>query len=333
MNRSLPIAATLPVALVLLAGCERPPIDTVQRGYRGLGMVHVENPRLEAAKWAANQAPAASAAVPQDAPKAKEVFKNVQVLGDLPVTQFTRLMTDMTQWVGAPPEQGCLYCHDANDLSADTRYTKKVARRMLEMTQALNSKWKVHTGATGVTCYTCHRGQAIPTQVFYPSAGDPRAQLLTGARDGVTRLGDMALPRDPLGQFLAKPGAIPVIAHDALPTGPGATIQATEATYSLMIHVSRDLGVNCTFCHNSRSFASWEASTPMRVTAWHGLRMVRDLNTSYLAPLKDTLPGERLSPTGDAPLAQCGTCHRGVNKPLFGTNLVASYPELMGAAK
>ena len=32
-------------AAVLLSGCERPPIETVQTGYRGTGMEQIYNPR------------------------------------------------------------------------------------------------------------------------------------------------------------------------------------------------------------------------------------------------------------------------------------------------
>ena len=32
--------------LLLLSACERPPMDSVQHGYRGTGMVQVYNPRL-----------------------------------------------------------------------------------------------------------------------------------------------------------------------------------------------------------------------------------------------------------------------------------------------
>lgn len=38
----------------------------------------------------------------------------------------------------------------------------------------------------------------------------------------------------------------------------GATIQQTEQTYGLMMHFSNSLGVNCTFCHNSRNFHVWD---------------------------------------------------------------------------
>ena len=66
-----------------------------------------------------------------------------------------------------------------------------------------------------------------------------------------------------------------------------------------MISMSQALGVNCTYCHNSRSFAVWDASTPKRTTAWYGIRMARDLNNDYLVPLTATFPG------GNKPVWAC----------------------------
>jgi photosynthetic reaction center cytochrome c subunit len=97
-----------------------------------------------------------------------------------------------------------------------------------------------------------------------------------------------------------------------------------------MFHLSSALGVNCTYCHNSRSFASWEGP-PQRALAWYGLQMVREINTTYLEPLKPVLPAGRLGPTGDAPKANCATCHQGAFKPLYGVPQLLDYPALAGA--
>jgi photosynthetic reaction center cytochrome c subunit len=72
----------------------------------------------------------------------------------------------------------------------------------------------------------------------------------------------------------------------------------------------------------------WQESTPQRVTAWHAIRLVRDLNGRYLEPLTSTFPANRLGPTGDAPKVNCATCHQGVNKPMYGTSMLPDYPEL-----
>ena len=71
-----------------------------------------------------------------------------------------------------------------------------------------------------------------------------------------------------------------------------------------MISMSQALGVNCVYCHNSRSFAVWDASTPKRTTAWYGIRMARALNSDYLVPLTSTLPVHRLGVLGDVAKAR-----------------------------
>jgi photosynthetic reaction center cytochrome c subunit len=118
-----------------------------------------------------------------------------------------------------------------------------------------------------------------------------------------------------------------------LPSGNRQSTKQTEWTYGLMMHMSDSLGVNCTYCHNTRSFADWEASSPPRATAWHGIRMLRDLNTTYLAPLAGTLPPHRLGPDGDVPRASCATCHLGAYKPLYGADIVKGHPALVPTAR
>ena len=151
-------------AVAMLAGCERPPIDSVQYGFRGTGMVQVYNPRTMAEQIPLNQPPPPPGPATPEGPKAKEIFKNVKLLGELSVADFTRFMTSMTSWVA--PKEGCAYCHDLTNLPDDGKYTKVVARRMIEMTQHVNADWKLHVAATGVTCYTCHRGNPVPTYVW-----------------------------------------------------------------------------------------------------------------------------------------------------------------------
>jgi photosynthetic reaction center cytochrome c subunit len=96
------------------------------------------------------------------------------------------------------------------------------------------------------------------------------------------------------------------------------------------MNISQSLGVNCTFCHNTRSFFDWSQSSPRRVLAWHGIRMVRDLNMTYLDQVKGLLPADRLGPNGAGPRVNCATCHQGAHKPLLGVNLVKTFPELQG---
>lgn len=252
------IAAASLAAMVGLTGCERLPVDTVQVGYRGTGMEQVTNPRIAKALEAANIAPEALEAADSSGPKAKQVYQNVKVLGDLSVAEFNRLMVAMTQWVA--PEQGCAYCHNVGNFADDSLYTKVVARSMTQMTQTINAKWQVHVGATGVTCYTCHRGQNLPTKLWFTEPDAKVAGRLLGNNFGANRAGveanaNSSLPFDPYTPFLLEDKPIRVIGDTALPTGNRQSIMQGEWTYALMMHMSQSLGVNCTFCHNSRAFA------------------------------------------------------------------------------
>lgn len=332
VSRGAAVAAIV-AAAALLAGCERPPVDSVQRGYRGVGMQQVYNPRTVAAQMPLNALPADTPMASAEGPRASAIFKNVQVVGDTSVGEFTRLMVSITAWVS--PDQGCAYCHKAGeDFSSDGLYTKVVARRMLQMTRHVNTDWKTHVAETGVTCYTCHRGKNVPENIWFAPAVDTHAAGMIGSRAGQnspsSAVALASLPYDPFTPFLDQANQIRVLGKTALPTGNRQSVKQTEYTYGLMMHMSQSLGVNCTYCHNTRSFAQWDASTPQRSTAWYGIRMTRDLNTAYLDPLGGVYPANRLGPTGDAPKLNCTTCHQGAYKPLYGASMLTTHPELAG---
>ncbi|MFM7049670.1 MAG: photosynthetic reaction center cytochrome PufC, partial [Polynucleobacter sp.] len=134
IQRILSIAALIGSTFVLTA-CERPPIESVQNGFRGTGMAMVYNPRTLDAQAEKNAVPAGIPADP-NGPKAGAVYKNVKVLGNLSVAQFTNFMVAMTSWVA--PEQGCAYCHNVANFAEDANYTKIVSRKMIQMTQRIN---------------------------------------------------------------------------------------------------------------------------------------------------------------------------------------------------
>jgi photosynthetic reaction center cytochrome c subunit len=326
-------------AVAMLSGCERPPIETVQTGYRGTGMEQIYNPRTLAKEAALNEAPVAAEAASADGPKASEVYQNVKVLGDLSVAQFNRQMAAITQWVA--PDQGCAYCHNVQNFADDSMYTKVVARRMIEMTQKVNQDWKTHVADTGVTCYTCHRGNNVPTQAWNEPKDRKYANSLLGDLAGqniaTKAAGLSSLPFDPFTPYLKDALPIRVNGNEAM-AGVGSnanrsSLKQTEYTYSLMVHMSESLGVNCTYCHNTRNFQSWEESRPQRVTSWYGIRMARELNNDYITPLTDTFPAHRLGPKGDIAKVNCSTCHQGAYKPLYGAQMAKDYPELQVLAK
>ncbi|NBX54627.1 MAG: photosynthetic reaction center cytochrome c subunit [Betaproteobacteria bacterium] len=315
---------------LLLAGCERPIPETVQTGYRGTGMVQVYNPRLLEAKTEQNQPPVALPSPGSDGPKASQVYKNVKVLGHLSVGEFNRLMVSMSSWIA--PQEGCGYCHQLQNFADDSKYTKVVARRMVEMTRHINADWKPHVAETGVTCYTCHRGQPVPSAVWFKSDPQPYGSNFMGDKAGQNTPMEVvnlsSLPNDPFTPFLLGDQKIRVNGPTALPSGNRQSIKQAEWTYGLMTHMSTALGVNCTYCHNTQSFQNWTNSPPQRTKAWHGIRMARDLNLAYLEPLTEVFPDYRKGPTGDAPKLNCATCHQGAYKPLNGAQMAKDFPEL-----
>jgi photosynthetic reaction center cytochrome c subunit len=336
MNFRLQFALALAVvfAISMALTLQRPPPATEQTGYRGLGMDEIRTVRSVEMQKAGIVIPPAQDPAPPGGPLATTEYKNVQALKDLTVDQFNRVMLSITEWVA--PQQGCAYCHaEGEDLSSDKLFTKIVARRMLQMTRDINASWKSHVAATGVTCFTCHRGEPIPPAgIWYVSdrphpayAGNPMGQ-----NEPVAAVGYTSLPTDPMMAYLTSLGSTRVVATSAFPGTDTIGIKQTEVTYGLMMNISTALGVNCTYCHNSRSFSAWDQSTPQRTTAYHGLQMVRDLNIHYLMPLQSQWPADRLGPMGDGPKLSCATCHQGAFKPLLGVNMLKSNPELAGPA-
>lgn len=285
--------------------------DVVQKGYRGTAMEvnyvarNQEQAMAELAKKVPAILPPAGESPPGPLP-----WQNVQVLNDIPVAEFNRTMIAMATWVAGGPGN-CAYCHNLASFASDTYpdgkaiYTKAVARRMIQMTRNINSEWTEHVGNTGVTCYTCHMGKPLPNGLWFYTNEN---QLLRHYLDGA--------------------GAR-VVSHTVSPSLENrSSVKQTEWTYALMITQSQALGVNCTFCHNSRQFSSWAESRPQRVTAWHGIKMVSDTNTNYMDPLAPVFPDNRKGPQGDVLKVNCQTCHQGINKPLYGFSMAKEYPEL-----
>jgi photosynthetic reaction center cytochrome c subunit len=335
MIRALKTAAALLGLATMLTACERPPMLSSQNGYRGTGMDQVNNPRTVKAAAPLHVSPPPEPPASPDGPKAGQVFQNLQVLGDLSIGELTRQMTAIASWVA--PKEGCVYCHNLQNLADDSKYTKQVARQMLKMTQHINVDWKQHVAISGVgvTCFTCHRGNPVPVNTWVSpvsSTGKGDLGWDAGQNKRSEVVGLTSLPYDPFTPYLTSDKAITpirVYSPNALPTQGISRIgtKQAEQTYALMMHISKALGVNCTFCHATQQFSTW-AGPAQRVTAWYGIRMAGELNDTYLKPLTPILPANRLGPTGDVLKINCATCHQGANKPLFGAPLAKEYPAL-----
>ena len=107
---------------------------------------------------------AAQAAPAERQPMAEDVFKNVQVLKGIPVSEFMGTMGFFAASVGL----NCVYCHVPESLQDWQKFAedvprKRIARTMIQMVNALN---KTNFGGRPVvTCYTCHHGNERPKGV------------------------------------------------------------------------------------------------------------------------------------------------------------------------
>jgi photosynthetic reaction center cytochrome c subunit len=345
MRRSKTYALTVTMVglAVMVSGCEVGTKVTSQQGYRGTGMNQVV---VKDAKKDQTAIPANAYDTPADTgQRAREVYQNVPVLGGISADRFNHLMANMNNWVvpqaGLPEsEQGCNYCHNPENMASDEKYTKVVARRMIQMTQAINTNWSSHVKQTGVTCWTCHRGNAVPAYRW--AAAAPDSGTIRGNKRGQNspsaNVAFASLPYDPFSAYLTGPKAEGIrVGGGVYSPKPGVSTQSTERTYGLMMHMSAGLGVNCTYCHNTQNFQSWTNSTPQRALAWHGLQMVASTNSEYMTPLASVFPansavvahdGARKGPMGDVYKVNCQTCHQGVNKPMYGKSMRGENPSL-----
>lgn len=100
---------------------------------------------------------------------AENVFKNVQILKGIPVSEFMDTMGFFSAALGL----NCTGCHVAESLQdwskfADDVPTKRMARNMILMVNGFNKTG--FGGRRALTCWTCHRGTQVPETI--PSLAD-----------------------------------------------------------------------------------------------------------------------------------------------------------------
>jgi outer membrane lipoprotein-sorting protein len=133
---------------------------------------------MEGAKAQSSGAPApASAGGPK---KAEEQFKNIQALKGIPADQLIPAMQFITASLGVE----CEFCHVAGALEKDDKKTKQTARKMMEMMFAIDKD--NFDGHRVVTCYSCHRGNAIP--VGMPPVMGEEPKVMAEANKGEGRI-------------------------------------------------------------------------------------------------------------------------------------------------
>ncbi len=107
-----------------------------------------------------NQTPAGAAA---PGPRPQRPPENLKVLPN--TVNLRAEMMRITAALGVR----CDFCHVQGNAPSDEKPTKQTARRMMEMTKALNANFpnqEAHEGdsvlGSKISCYTCHRGEQHP---------------------------------------------------------------------------------------------------------------------------------------------------------------------------
>ena len=307
--------------------------------------IQFEDVRLEHA--ANNQAPPPLPPAPAGGPAATEVYKNIHVLTDVSAAEFMRTQQALTNWVS--PKQGCDFCHVGQNYAADDKRTKKIAGIMLQMVRHMNADWKSHVAPAGVTCYTCHRGQIQPSEIWYQSVPPPISPK-TDPEDTWNESADTVykfFPDSGYQEYFLQDEPVRVQSTTALPSHTVSSQIEAARIYEMMMTYSDGIGVNCGYCHNSRALSDWSQSSPFRWAGQTGLNLMQDINRNFLLVADAAVPLTRqrvhetalpVIPAREAGvqngngLALCATCHYGEPNPLNGTNVIDAYPALTPAA-
>lgn len=137
-------------------------------------------PTRPAPEWPAPPLAAADAQRP-----AKEIYKNLKILGEVPAGRLPTVMGLFSTALGV----GCIHCHETADWASDAKKPKQRAREMLAMVHAIGDT-TFAGGENPVRCGTCHRGSVTPARSVGPlvvvaaalpgGAAAPQARLVLG---------------------------------------------------------------------------------------------------------------------------------------------------------
>lgn len=98
-------------------------------------------------------------------PRRPRPLENIKLLKGWNGDEVRSEMRLMTEALGVK----CDHCHVQGNFASDEKRAKHTSRRMIELTMSLNGEYFVGAEAGAgaskfgrVTCYTCHKGEAMP---------------------------------------------------------------------------------------------------------------------------------------------------------------------------
>lgn len=179
--------------------------------------------------------------------QAADSWQNVEFLEGVSAEDLDVFMRAMNVSLGV----GCEYCHETGAWNLDTLPEKETARSMMRMIAQLSQ-----SGFEALelpTCWTCHRGSAVPPPRPNPSGsqdGLPEAFVMTG---------EPALDVYQNVQTLGN-----------LPARELATVMATYTS---------SLGVDCEYCHVPGEWSGDEKITKLLARRMHEIQT--ELNSRH----------------------------------------------------
>ena len=223
-------------------------------------------------------------------------YKNLKVLGAMPDNQFLPSMRLFTAALGVP----CEFCHEENRAS-DNNAMKLVARSMITMTLQLNKT--SFSAGTGVTCFTCHRGELVPARLQTLPAVVHRSDLAP----------TLPTPDDILAKYIAALGgeaairsihSRSIIATQDIPYGKGglqpvaAHVQMEDKAPNL--HIAKYTTAELMICEGFDGHVAWSMAPdgavtllpqPFQMRAKRGADLFEplDLKAEYLQMMTDSV--------------------------------------------
>ena len=202
---------------------------------------------------------------------AEDVYQHVEIFKGKPATVLLPAMNALRGLLGVE----CTHCHTQFDWANDGKPTKMKARQHFQMIRFINHDYFADKNAA--SCWTCHRGQAVPA----------------------------AFPRDPVAiERAGRLMNIPAQSADKPAEQVFKNIQSLKGVPAgrfplIMTLFTTSLGVDCKHCHADDSYASDDKSEKEKARQMLGMVSKGILREFY---------------GGSGPVG-CYTCHQGRVKP------------------